>query len=207
MSASGSERPTDDLVGDGRPLRPSARTSAQRRTDRLWRSGVALAITVLISVSIFVISDRVEQFGRYGYPGVFIVSLLGNATIILPAPSLAVVSVVGSVLNPYLVGLCAGVGEALGELTGYLAGYSGRAVIEDQEHYARLVKWTRKYGLWVIFALSVFPNPLFDLAGIAAGVLKIPVRSFLLVCWIGKTIKTTLFALGGNALLLRLFAR
>lgn len=207
MSASGSERPTDDLVGDGRPLRPNARTSAQRRTDRLWRSGVALAITVLISVSIFVISDRVEQFGRYGYPGVFIVSLLGNATIILPAPSLAVVSVVGSVLNPYLVGLCAGVGEALGELTGYLAGYSGRAVIEDQEHYARLVKWTRKYGLWVIFALSVFPNPLFDLAGIAAGVLKIPVRSFLLVCWIGKTIKTTLFALGGNALLLRLLGR
>jgi uncharacterized membrane protein YdjX (TVP38/TMEM64 family) len=80
-------------------------------------------------------------------------------------------------------------------------------VIEDQEHYARLVKWTRKYGLWVIFALSVFPNPLFDLAGIAAGVLKIPVRSFLLVCWIGKTIKTTLFALGGNALLLRLLGR
>jgi membrane protein YqaA with SNARE-associated domain len=156
---------------------------------------------VAISISVFVISDRVEQFGRYGYPGVFLVSLLGNATIVLPAPSLAVVSVMGSVLNPYLVGLLAGAGEALGELTGYLAGYSGRAIIEDQEQYERLVRRTQKYGLWVIFLLSIFPNPLFDLAGIAAGALKIPVSSFLLVCWIGKTIKTVLFALGGKALL------
>jgi membrane protein YqaA with SNARE-associated domain len=167
----------------------------------------ALAIAVLISASVFVISDRVEQFGRYGYPGVFLVSMLGNATIILPAPSLAVVSVMGSVLNPYLVGLCAGAGEALGELTGYLAGYSGRAVIEDQKNYERIVRWSQKHGLWVVLMLSIFPNPLFDLAGIAAGALKVPLRQFLLVCWIGKTIKTILFALGGRALLFPVLSR
>ena len=31
--------------------------------------------------------------------------------------------------------------------------------------------------------------------------LKIPLQRFLLVCWIGKTIKTILFALGGQAVL------
>jgi uncharacterized membrane protein YdjX (TVP38/TMEM64 family) len=147
------------------------------------------------------IRDRVEQFGLYGYPGVFVISLLGNATVILPAPSLAIVSVLGSVLNPYLVGLIAGAGSALGELTGYLAGYSGRAVVQDQARYARITAWMQQNGLWVIFVLSVIPNPLFDLAGIAAGVLKIPVHQFLLACFFGKTIKTTLFALGGRALL------
>jgi uncharacterized membrane protein YdjX (TVP38/TMEM64 family) len=152
-------------------------------------------------------SSRVEQFGLYGYPGVFAINLLGNATVILPAPSLAVVSVMGTVLNPFLVGLAAGAGAAIGELTGYLAGWGGRAVIGDKERYERMLGWTSKYGLWLVFVLSVIPNPLFDLAGIAAGAIKIPVLQFLLVCWLGKTVKTTLFALGGSALLLPLLTR
>jgi membrane protein YqaA with SNARE-associated domain len=153
---------------------------------------------------VFVIVNRVdqEQLERYGYPGVFIFSLLASATIILPAPSLAVVSVLGPLLNPFLVGLCAGTGEALGELTGYLAGYGGRAVIESRKNYDRVVVWTQKYGLWVVLILSIIPSPFFDLAGIAAGALRIPVRNFTLVCWVGKTIKTTLFALAGKAILL-----
>jgi membrane protein YqaA with SNARE-associated domain len=162
-----------------------------------------LIVAILISISVFVISDRIESFERYGYPGVFLISLLGSATIVLPAPSLAVVSAVGSVLNPFLVGLAAGSGEALGELTGYLAGYTGRAVIENRQQYERIAGWTRRYGLWVILGLSIVPNPFFDLAGIAAGALRMPVSRFLLVCWIGKTIKATLFALGGRAVLLR----
>ena len=174
-----------------------------RRKKRIGRSALALVLALGISISVFVIGKRTspEQFERYGYLGVFVISLLGNATIILPAPSLAVVSMTGAFLNPFLVGLVAGVGEPLGELTGYLAGYSGQAVIEDRENYEKIVAWSNKYGLWVIFVLSVIPNPLFDLAGIAAGALQVPVHKFLLVCWAGKTIKTTLFALGGKAIL------
>lgn len=172
-------------------------------SKKIGRSILTLALALIISISVFVIGRYIdpEQFKRYGYPGVFIISVLGNATIILPAPSLAVVSMTGAFLNPWLVGLVAGIGEPLGELTGYLAGYSGKAVVENRDNYDKVVSWTRRYGLAVIFALSVIPNPLFDLAGIAAGALQIPVYKFLLVCWAGKTIKTTLFALGGRAIL------
>ncbi len=167
-----------------------------------------MALALTISAAVLIIARRVDaqQLQQYGYPGVFLVSLLGNATIILPAPSLALVSVAGSFLNPILVGLIAGVGEALGELTGYLAGSSGQAIIENRENYDKIIAWTHKYGLWVIFVLSVVPNPLFDLAGIAAGALKIKVYKFLLACWAGKTIKTVLFALGGKAILLPFLA-
>ena len=65
---------------------------------------------MVVSVSVFLISDRVAAFGRYGYPGVFVLSLLSSATIVLPAPSLAVVSVMGAVLNPVGIGLAAGAG-------------------------------------------------------------------------------------------------
>lgn len=188
--------------------KPTGRAQARWRiVQRLWRPALGLGIAVAISVLVYRIGDRAEQFAAYGYPGIFLINLLGNATLILPAPSLAIVSVAGAVFNPYLVGLFAGAGSALGELTGYLAGYSGRAVIKDRAKYERITAWMQRHALWVIFVLSVIPNPLFDLAGIAAGALKIPVHHFLLVCFLGKTVKTTAFALGGSALLASLLSR
>jgi len=154
-------------------------------------------LAVAVSLIIVVFRDELARFERYGYPGVFLVSLLGNATVIFPAPSLAVVFGMGGVLNPLLVGLVAGVGEALGELTGYLAGYGGRAVIEDREMYGRLEEWMQRHGSATILTLSAIPNPFFDLAGIAAGALRFPLAQFLLSCWVGKTIKTIAIAFAG----------
>jgi membrane protein YqaA with SNARE-associated domain len=156
---------------------------------------VVLAVVITLAIALF--RDELARFSRYGYPGIFIVSLLGNATVILPAPSLAVVFGMGGVLNPLLVGLVAGVGEALGELTGYMAGYGGRAVIEDWQMYHRLERWMQRHGSATIFVLSAIPNPIFDLAGIAAGALRFPLQWFLLSCWVGKTIKTIAFAFIG----------
>jgi membrane protein YqaA with SNARE-associated domain len=156
---------------------------------------VLLAVAVTLAIALF--RDELARFEHYGYPGVFLISLLGNATVILPAPSLAVVFGMGGVLNPLLVGLVAGVGEALGELTGYLAGYGGRAVIEDWQMYHRLGRWMQRHGSATIFVLSAIPNPIFDLAGIAAGALRFPLAQFLLSCWVGKTIKTIAFAFIG----------
>jgi membrane protein DedA with SNARE-associated domain len=158
---------------------------------------LALFLVIALSVIIVLFRDRLARLGVYGYPGVFLVSLLGNATIILPAPSLMLVFVAGSSLYPPFIGLAAGSGEALGELTGYLAGFSGRGVVENQASYAQIQGWMKRYGLWVIFVLSVIPNPLFDLAGMAAGASRVPVWRFLLVCWAGKLSKTTLVAYAG----------
>lgn len=171
--------------------------SAPSRWRRWTPRVLALLAALIISITIFALRDRIEQIGAFGYPGVFLISLLGSATIVLPAPSLAVVFALGSSLNPILVGLAAGLGEALGELTGYLAGYSGSAIIEDRDRYDQLERLERRYGVGVVFVLSVIPNPVFDLAGIAAGMLKFPLLRFLVACWLGKTIKTILVALAG----------
>ena len=198
-----SEETTQWKAEDGQEG-PSPSEKSQDPRNPWWQVVATGVLAVIVTVAVFVVAKRVdpEQLKRYGYLGVFLISMLSSATIVLPAPSLAIVSVVGAVLSPYLLGPCAGAGEAIGELTGYLAGYSGRAVVENRKNYERIVRWTEKYGLWVVFALSVIPSPLFDLAGIAAGALKIPVHKFLLVCWIGKSIKATLVALGGRSLLL-----
>jgi uncharacterized membrane protein YdjX (TVP38/TMEM64 family) len=158
---------------------------------------VAVLAVIGITVFIYSIRDRVEEFTQYGYFGVFLVMLLANATVILPAPGVAVVFAMGSVFNPLGVALSAGIGGAIGETTGYLAGFSGQAFVENTTIYNRVLPWIKKYGAWVILVLSAFPNPFFDMAGIAAGVAKIPLWQFLLACWVGQTIKMAMFAYAG----------
>jgi uncharacterized membrane protein YdjX (TVP38/TMEM64 family) len=158
---------------------------------------LAVAAVVGITIYIYSIRDRVEDFAAYGYPGIFLIMLLANATVILPAPGVAVVFAMGSVFHPLGVAFAAGAGGAIGELTGYLAGYGGQAVVENTKIYEKISPWISKYGAWMILVLSAFPNPFFDIAGIAAGIAKIPLWQFLLACWVGQTIKMAMFAYAG----------
>jgi membrane protein DedA with SNARE-associated domain len=158
---------------------------------------LALAAVIGITVFIYSIRERVDEFSAYGYPGIFLIMLMANATVILPAPGVAVVFAMGGIFNPLLVALSAGTGGAIGELTGYLAGFSGQAVVEQTAAYKKITPWVKKYGGWAILILSAFPNPFFDMAGIAAGIAKMPLWQFLIFCWIGQIIKMALFAYAG----------
>jgi len=159
---------------------------------------LTLVALVAAVVATFYFRDRVQQLEPYGYAAIFIVSLVSNATLILPVPGLAVTSLMGAVLNPLGVGVVAGVGQAIGELTGYMAGYSGQTLIDGNPRYEKLVVWMRRYGALTIFVLALIPNPLFDVAGIVAGALRMPMWQYLLAAVAGKIIKNIAFAYLGN---------
>jgi len=161
----------------------------------------ALLAVILISVYIFSIRDQAAKLAIYGYPGIFLISFLAYATVILPAPGIAIIFTMGTIFNPLAVGLVAGAGAALGELVGYLAGFSGQAVVERADMYDRLTRWMQRNGALTVFFLALVPNPFFDVAGIIAGMLKMPLFKFLFWCWAGETLKMTMFAyLGSSAL-------
>ena len=170
-----------------------------------WLSGwkltiariLALLSVIAITIYIYSIRDKADQLAGYGYPGIFLLSILGNATIILPAPVIAITYIMGAVFNPFGVALASGAGSAIGELTGYMAGFSGQGIAEQTSIYHRLERWTERYGGWTITILALIPNPIFDVAGAAAGALKMPVSRFLFWAWIGKTLKMLIFALAG----------
>lgn len=183
------------------PLADDSHPPAAGRPRRSLLRVLAILFVIILSVTIVAYGDRLARLGAYGYPGLFLLNLLASATLILPAPGLALAFAAGAALNPWLVGLVVGSGSTLGELTGYLAGFSGRGSIEDDPQYARVQRWMARFGLWVIFLLSLVPNPLFDVAGITSGVMKIPVWKFLAVTWVGKVIKSTLVALAGAGMM------
>ena len=140
---------------------------------------LALAVVVAITIYIYSIRTEVERFQAAGYPGIFLLSILSNATVILPAPGIALTFTFGSIFNPLGVAFAAGAGASLGELTGYLAGFSGQGIVDDTKMYARLEGWTERFGGWAILVLAFIPNPFFDLAGAAAGALGMSVTRFL----------------------------
>jgi membrane protein YqaA with SNARE-associated domain len=155
---------------------------------------LVLALVILVSVGIFLLSDKIENLAYWGYPGIFLLSFFSYATVLLPAPGIAIVFALAGALNPLLLGIIAGAGAALGETVGYMAGFSSQAILENRRQYKNVVKWMQRNAPVTIFLLSAIPNPFFDLAGISAGAFRIPVKIFLFYCWIGETVKMIFFA-------------
>jgi membrane protein DedA with SNARE-associated domain len=141
----------------------------------------------------------IAQLGSWGYLGAFLISLAASASVILPIPGLPIAMAMGYTLNPWLLGLVTGVASAIGELSGYAVGASGRILITGDQapHFARIERWTRKYGALTIFVLAATPFPFFDLAGIVAGAIRMPLWAFFVATAAGKTIKYTIAILIG----------
>ena len=158
---------------------------------------VTLAFVILLTVWIYSLGDQTAVLATYGYPGIFVLSILANATIVLPAPGLALVFAFAGKLNWVGVGLAAGLGASLGELSGYLAGVSGQAIIENRALYERFENYMKRYGGVTITVLAFLPLPVFDLAGVAAGALRMHVLKFLGWCFLGKLPKMLLIAYAG----------
>ncbi|MBN2502359.1 MAG: VTT domain-containing protein [Anaerolineales bacterium] len=159
---------------------------------------IALLVVIGLSVYVFTLSDaEIKKIEGLGYFGIALLAFLSNATVLIPAPGLFVVFAMGARFNPLFVGLAGGLGGALGEISGYLAGFSGQAIIEDYKIYQRSVGWMKKHGGITILGLSIIPNPVFDITGIAAGALKMPLWKFLIWVWIGVTTKMTYIAYAG----------
>jgi uncharacterized membrane protein YdjX (TVP38/TMEM64 family) len=167
-----------------------------RKPENLLRFA-SLLIAILISACVFVFRGQLNQLGNYGYVGIFLLSIAGNATIVLPMPVILTAFLGGSIFDPVIVGVVTAAGATIGELTGYLAGVGGQPLLENHKKTQRINKWLDRHGLLALFFLAAIPNPFFDLAGIAAGALRFPLSHFLLATWLGKTVKFLGFALLG----------
>ena len=112
----------------------------------------------------------------------------------VPVPALAITCTTATFLNPAVVAIIAGLAGTIGELTGYFLGFSGSGVLEKRRFYHRIEGWMRKRGALILFAISAIPNPLFDVAGIAAGALRYPLWKYMVAVGSGKLVKFFIIA-------------
>lgn len=159
-----------------------------KNKDRIIKY-LLIFISILISGIIIYFRKDLAELASYGYLGIFLVSIVGASTIIVPSPSLVATFVGGSLFNPLLVGILSGVGTSIGEITGYLAGLGSTVLIKEDRNYKRVEKWMAINGFVTIFLLAVIPNPLFDLSGIISGATKYSFKKFFIATLLGKTIR------------------
>ncbi len=153
--------------------------------------------------------NEIKAFGGYGYPFVFFISLVAGSSLPIPAPYIVAVFSLAAVLNPFLVGVVAGLGAAIGGLLVYLLGRAGCRILPwnssprpgDESSIARwsqrFARWARKRGSLVVFLMSVIFNPAFGPIAITMGAIRFQITKFFLMCWAGNTIKSLIIAYCG----------
>jgi membrane protein YqaA with SNARE-associated domain len=153
-------------------------------------AGLLVAIVIIVGV-VYVYRQDPEIFQKlqgYGYLGAFGISVILNATVIVPVSNMTVIIALGATLpSPYIVGLAGGIGAGIGEMTGYIVGRSGRGLLAKSKVYTRVEGWVKRWGWIAVFILSIFPL-FFDVVGIIAGALRMPLWRFFIACWLGRTI-------------------
>ena len=163
---------------------------------------VGVVASIVTAVAVVYFWEFVRALEGYGYLGVFLISIFGGATIIVPVPMLAVVFALGGVLTPYWVGIAAGLGETLGALIIYITGHgAGTALFNSkgrlQTTYLRMMRLMETRGSLTLFLLAAILNPFFYPAALAAGALRFGIRKYFFICWAGKTIKGLTVAYAG----------
>lgn len=173
------------------PPGEAARPAARRR---LWlRPLLASLAVVAANVAVFLLLPPalLARLGGFGYLGAFLAAALANATVIVPVPYYPLLIRLGQAFDPWGVVLAAAAGSVLGELVAYFVGRSGRRAVEETAFY----RWVqRQLGHpWraplVLFALSAPPNPLFDVAGLLAGAMGVPLWIYAASTFLGRIVR------------------
>jgi membrane protein YqaA with SNARE-associated domain len=167
---------------------------------KTWRGrlvpAASIVFVVAVMVALYLERDRVAALGNWGYVGAFLIGLIGNATVILPMPSLLLLFALGVTFNPILIGVVGAAGGTFGELTGYAVGLSGHYMISNHRMLRLARVWMKRWGSLALFIFALVPVLPMDIAGIAAGMVRFKVWKFLVAVFIGKAILYALVTLG-----------
>ena len=167
--------------------------------EKKMEGAIQIAFAVGIVIAVLVFSNEIAALGELGYLGAFLIALLSSATIIFPAPGWAVIIAMSAVLDPLLLGIAAGLGSAIGELSGFLAGDGVRDLLQNRIKESRQIEeFVRKYGVFAVALFAFIPNPLFDVAGVIAGGLRVEWWKFLIACAAGRVLRFILLAMAGQ---------
>jgi membrane protein YqaA with SNARE-associated domain len=143
-----------------------------------------------------------------GYPGTFIVSLVGSAAVFIEVPFAGVPFVLGGlregvtgpfIFDPWLLGLLSGIGATVGDMTSYVLGYFGRKIIDESNTrgFSKFVEDYPRATPIAVFILAATPLPT-DPAIVALGVARYSWWKLFMPCLVGETIFLTMVSWGGR---------
>ena len=153
--------------------------------------GLFAVFTTSIIALTMVLLPYLVVIGPWGYGAAFVINLLTSATVVIPAPGFASVILMARELDPFILGVSAGIGGTLGELSGYWVGHQGGRVLHRSGIYRLIRRLMRRRGALVLLVTGLLPFLPVDAAGLIAGATRYPIPKFLVYLGIGKVVMTT----------------
>lgn len=179
---------------------PSPALPAGPRWRRWLRPALIGIVALVLNVAAYLLlpPDLAVRLGAFGYVGAFAMAAVANATVIIPVPYFGVIAALGRAFNPWGVVLAAAAGSALGESVAFFVGRAGRGAAAETRFYRWVQEQMRQpwRAALVLFLLSAPPNPTFDVAGLLAGALGLPLWLFLVAVFAGRIIRMALVVFG-----------
>jgi len=154
-----------------------------------------IALTLVVNIGFYFIPFDYTILGDYAVAGVFVLTAVATATIVVPVPYIPIIMHIAQqhhdISTLLWIALAAGAGSVIGEISGYMVGRTGRQAFAT----TRFSRWVAAQmthpvrAFLALFALSAPPNPLFDVAGIAAGAFGVPFWLFASAVFAGRFVR------------------
>jgi len=147
----------------------------------------------------------IADWGGYG---VFVGMILESS--ILPVPSEIILVTAGLAgINPLVVGVAGGAGSTIGAAVGYLIGKEGRIAVDKYGKYflvtgnrlSQAENWFKRWGNWTILVSRLVPFIPYKVFSIAAGLLRMSYKAFLIFTLVGSVPRCFLLAWLGNMII------
>jgi membrane protein YqaA with SNARE-associated domain len=153
----------------------------------IWTFRVVSAFFIVATFFLFTSPDR---FIQYGYPGVFVLNILGSGLVVMP--------VLATKMNLVLLVLACALGNIINTSINYGLGFTSTKLFAGVKPVNTMKRWLRKYETVSMYVLSMAPFPV-DINAMLSGYIQIPYPKYLLVNFLGKV---TIFTLLGLFVLL-----
>jgi membrane protein YqaA with SNARE-associated domain len=157
----------------------------------------AAGVVALIALNIAVYLAPIDYHGltTFAYAGAFLVCLIANAVVAIPIPYIPIIAHIGATAqSPALVIALGALGSVLGESVAYVVGRAEQGLVSEHPLYKRLHRLAERKWLagLVLFGLAVPLNPLFDVAGLAAGAMGMRYRVFFIAVFAARVLRLAL---------------
>lgn len=141
---------------------------------------------LFVVLSLFLIV-KPEPFLRLGYPGIFVFSIFGPGSILVP--------VLVNRFNLYLLAICTAMGMAINDSITWYIGRNTREWTPKSKKIMKLEESVHKYGMFALFFWALIPFP-YDIIGFIAGYLRLPYWKFIIPTFLGRFIRFILIGWG-----------
>jgi len=178
-------------------LRPAALAEAGRNTTVTQRI-VAIVALIALNLALFLAPIDYTGLGAFAYPGAFLITLLANASVVVPVPYIPIVAHIAATAgSPAIVVLVAALGSAIGESTSFWVGRVQAGALAGHPWFDRLRRFFRQEwrAALFLFFFAMPLNPVFDVGGLGAGALGISFKTFFVAVFLGRIVRFTVIAL------------